>query len=452
MNQETKEVENESELPSFLSKINKMAKFAKAVDASELLGFLANLDAGQVQKLLKMSQKKKSRPLPFPNGDFYGISEMLTPEERDVQLRVRRFMEESVKPIADEYWIKAEFPHQLIPAVGELGLAGVTYKGYGCPGMSNVLEGILAMEMARVDTSFSTFFGVQSGLAMGSIYLCGSEEQKKRYLPDMQKFKLLGAFGLTEPDVGSGAAGGLTTTCKKDGDQWILNGQKKWIGNATFSDFVIIWARNVENDQVHGFIVPNDTPGFKTEKIENKLSLRIVQNALITMIDCRVSEKARLQNANTFKDTSAVLRMTRAGVAWQAVGCSRGAYEVAVKYAQTRKQFGRPIGSFQLIQDQLAQMLSGLTAMQTMVMRLSQMQDEGSLKDEHASLAKVFCTKTCREIVSFARSIHGGNGILLENDVGRFLADAEALYSYEGTKEVNSLIVGRAITGFSAFV
>lgn len=441
-----------NELPSFLSKINKLAKVAKALDPSDLFEFLSKLDPSMVSKLMKMSKSGSPKQLPYPDGDFYSVSEMLGPEERETQLEVRRFMETEVKPIADEYWMKAEFPHHLIPKIGALGLGGLTYKGYGLKGSSNVLEGILAMEMARVDTSFSTFFGVQSGLAMGSIYLLGSEEQKQEYLPQMRDFKLLGAFGLTEPEVGSGAAGGLTTTCKKDGDSWILNGEKKWIGNATFSDFTIIWARNIEDDRVKGFIVHKDTPGFTTEKIENKLSLRIVQNATIKLVDVRVPESKRLANAHNFKNTSEVLRMTRAGVAWQAVGCARGAYEVAARYSQTRKQFGRPIGSFQMIQDQLAHMLGNLTAMQTMVMRLSQLQDQDRLKDEHASLAKVFCTKSCKEVVGMARSIHGGNGILLENDVGRFLADAEALYSYEGTKEINSLIVGRAITGFSAFV
>jgi glutaryl-CoA dehydrogenase len=444
--------QSESEFSSFVSKIYKLSHFAKSVDATELLSFLSNLDPEMVGKLMKAAKAQKPRSAPMIEGDFYNVSEMLSPEERQYQLDVRMFMEKEVKPIADEYWIKAEFPFHLIRKIGDLGLGGLTYKGYGCLGLSHVLEGILAMEMARVDTSFATFFGVQSGLAMGSIYLCGSEEQKLEYLPQMKDFKLLGAFGLTEPDVGSGAAGGLTTTCKKDGDSWIINGQKKWIGNATFSHFTIIWARNIEDDRVKGFIVPNDSHGFKAEKIENKLALRTVQNALITLTDCRVPEKNRLLNANSFKDTSMVLKMTRASVAWQAAGCARGAYEVAAKYAQTRKQFGKPIGGFQLIQDQLAQMLSSLTAMQTMVMRLSQLQDQDKMKDEHASLAKVFCTKSCKEIVSFARSIHGGNGILLENDVGRFLADAEALYSYEGTKEINSLIVGRAITGLSAFV
>lgn len=443
---------NSHELPSFLSKMSKLAQLAKAVDPGALFEFLSKMDPSQISKLMTMAQSQKARSLPMVDGDFYHVSELLSPEERQIQLDVRMFMEKEVKPIADEYWMKAEFPHHLIEKVGKLNLGGLTIKGYGCPGYRNVLEGILAMEMARVDTSFSTFFGVQSGLAMGSIFLCGSEEQKREYLPQMRNFSLLGAFGLTEPDVGSGAAGGLTTTCKKVGDEWILNGEKKWIGNATFSDFTIIWARNLEDDRVKGFIVHKDTEGFTAKKIENKLSLRIVQNAEIKLVDCKISEKNRLQEAHSFKDTAKVLRMTRAGVAWQAVGCARGAYEVALKYSQTRKQFGKPIGSFQLIQEQLAQMLSSLTAMQTMVMRLSTLQDEGKLKDEHASLAKVFCTKSCKEVVGLARSIHGGNGILLENDVGRFLADSEALYSYEGTKEINSLIVGRAITGFSAFV
>jgi glutaryl-CoA dehydrogenase len=314
------------------------------------------------------------------------------------------------------------------------------------------MEGILAMEMARVDASIATFFGVQSGLAMGSIYLLGSEEQRLEWLPRMQAFQAIGAFGLTEPEVGSGVAGGLTTTAKRHGDKWVLNGQKKWIGNATFADVIVIWARDLDDDQVKGFLVRKGAPGMDVEKIEDKMALRIVQNALITLRDCTVAESDRLQNAHSFKDTSRVLRMTRAGVAWEAVGCARGAYESALAYTRKRRQFGRPIAAFQLIQNHLVEMLSNLTAMQTMVFRLSQLQDEDKLTDEHASLAKVFCTLRTRDIVSRAREVMGGNGILLQYDVARFVADAEAIYSYEGTKEINSLIVGRAITGFSAFV
>jgi len=333
-----------------------------------------------------------------------------------------------------------------------LNICGLTYEGYGTPYETYVMEGIIAMELARVDVSISTFFGVHSGLAMGSIYICGSEEQKQEWLPKMAKMELIGAFGLTEPDVGSAVAGGLGTTCRQEGDEWVLNGQKKWIGNATFADVTIIWARDEASDQVKGFLVRKGNLGFKAEKIENKMALRTVQNALITMTDCRIPESDRLQNCDSFKDTAKVLRMTRAGVAWQAVGCARGAYEAAVKYTKKREQFGKPIASFQLVQNHLVEMVSNLTAMQTLCFRLSELQDEGLLTDEHASLAKVFCSMRTRDVVSQAREVMGGNGILLEYDVARFVADAEAIYSYEGTKEINSLIVGRAITGYSAFV
>jgi len=287
-------------------------------------------------------------------------------------------MDREIKPIANYYWNRAEFPMEIIPKMAELDIAGLTYQGYGCPGHSFLLEGFIAMEMARVDTSISTFFGVQSGLAMGSIYHCGSEEQKNEWLPKMQKLEKIGAFGLTEPEVGSGVAGGLTTTCKREGDMWMLNGQKKWIGNATFSDITIIWARDLEDQQVKGFIVRKENPGFKAEKMEDKMALRTVQNALITLTNCEVPESDRLQKANSFRDTAKVLRMTRAGVAWQAVGCARGAYELALAYTNKRKQFGRQIASFQLVQDLLVTMLGDLTAMQTMVFRLSQMQDDGA--------------------------------------------------------------------------
>ena len=392
------------------------------------------------------------KALPQANGDFYSINATLSEEDQALLRRVRDFLEAEVTPIINQYWIREEFPHQIIPKLADLGIAGLAYHGYGCPGKSTTLDGLLAMEIARVDSSIATFFGVHGGLAMGSIYLCGSEEQKQQWLPAMARWEKIGAFGLTEPEVGSGTSGGLTTTARRDGDTWILNGQKKWIGNATFSDVTVIWARDLEDNQVKGFLVEKGTPGFKPEKLKNKIALRVVQNALITLEDCRVPEANRLQKANSFRDTAAVLRMTRAGVAWMAVGCARGAYELALTYAQERQQFGRPIGRFQLVQDLLVRMLGNITACECMVLRLSQMQDAGIMRDEHASLAKAFCTVKMRETVGYARELLGGNGILLDHQVGRFVADAEAIYSYEGTREMNTLIVGRAITGFSAFV
>lgn len=433
-----------------LKKAGALFRKIDIVEAFNNVGKMNNAELYQLMKLLKGGDKKK--PLPPIDGDFYDLSALLTPEERQIQLKVRDFMEREVKPIANEYWLRDEFPFQLIPKMAALDIAGLTYDGYGCPNRRFLLEGFLAMEMARIDVSISTFFGVHSGLAMGSIYLCGSEEQKQQWLPLMQKMEVIGAFGLTEPEVGSAVAGGLTVTAKREGDEWVLNGQKKWIGNATFADITIIWARDVDDNQVKGFIVEKGTPGFKPEKIQGKMALRITQNALITLENCRVKEENRLQNANSFKDTGKVLRMTRAGVAWQAVGCARGAYELALAYTHDRHQFGKSISSFQLVQDLLVEMLSNLTAAQTMVFRLSQLQDEGKLTDEQASLAKVFCSLRTRDIVSHARELFGGNGILIEHDIARFVADAEAIYSYEGTKEINSLIVGRSITGKSAFV
>ncbi|MBC9910232.1 acyl-CoA dehydrogenase family protein [Chitinophaga varians] len=430
-----------------------LAKLSEKVDLSQVMASVAKMDDNQLNGLMKMLTSRGSKKkLPPVDGDFYDISSRLNAEDRALQLKVRAFMEKEIQPIVNEYWLKAEFPFEIIPKFRELNICGVTYDGYGCPNRSYLMEGIIAMEMARVDASIATFFGVQSGLAMGAIYMLGSESQKDEWLPGMQQLNTIGAFGLTEPEVGSGAAGGLTTTAKREGDTWILNGQKKWIGNATFADVIVIWARDVDDNQVKGFLLRKGTPGLSVEKMHDKMALRIVQNGLVTMKDCRVAESDRLQRANNFRDTSRVLRMTRASVAWEAVGCARGAYENALAYTRTREQFGKPIASFQLIQGHLVEMLSNLTAMQTMVYRLSEIQDDGGLKDEHASLAKVFCTLRTRDVVRGAREVMGGNGILLEYNVARFVADAEAIYSYEGTKEINSLIVGRAITGYSAFV
>jgi alkylation response protein AidB-like acyl-CoA dehydrogenase len=400
-----------------------------------------------------LKQPKQPKPLPAPNSDFYELAETLPAEELAVLKQVRAFMESKVAPIITKYWVEDSFPFEILPAIKELGIGGIGLEGYGCRGGSNLLAGLVAMQMARFDASISTFFGVHSGLAMSSIYFGGSEEQKQKWLPPMARFEKIGCFGLTEPLVGSGAAGGLTTTAKREGDTWILNGQKKWIGNAPWCDISIIWARDVADNQVKGFIVENKTtPGFKVEKIQNKISLKVVQNGLITMENCRLPEENRLQTDKSFRDTAKVLRGTRYWVGWEATGCAMGAYENALKYCQERLQFGKPIGSFQLVQDLLAKMLANITASQCMVVRTAQLADEGKLTDSQAALAKAFTTAKCRETVAWARELLGGNGIAAEYNVGRFFADAEALYSYEGTYQMQNLIVGKAITGFSAFV
>ena len=398
------------------------------------------------------SARKAEHVAPPIDGDFYRIADLLDPKERVVAQRVREFMEAEVAPIIEDYWARDKFPFEIIPKIAGVGIGGIGYEGYGAVGGSMLLNGFVSMELARVDSSIATFWGVHTGLSAGSIYLCGDEEQKQRWLPAMMRFEKIGSFGLTEPLVGSATSGGMMTSCRREGDAWVLNGEKKWIGNATFADINVIWARDEASGQVKGFVVGKDNPGFSVKKIESKMALRVVQNGWITLKDCRVPEADRLQKADSFKDTAKVLKMTRAGVAWFAVGCGRGAYEHALRYSTQRSQFGRPIGGFQLVQDLLVRMLGNVTATECMMLRLGQLQSQGLMTDEHASLAKAYCTVKCRETVGYARELLGGNGILLDNHIGRFVADAEAIYSYEGTREMNTLIVGKAITGLSAFV
>jgi glutaryl-CoA dehydrogenase len=377
-------------------------------------------------------------------GDLYAFQDLLSEDESAVVRRVRDFLEADVVPIANDHWQRADFPHHLIKKYADLDIADR-------PG-SSLLSGWLALEMARADASMATFYGVHAGLAMGSIRMCGSADQQARWLPPMAAFDKIGAFALTEPTGGSDVAAGLRTTARREGDEWVLDGAKRWIGNATFADLVVVWARDVTDDQVKGFVVRGNAPGFTATKIENKIALRTVQNADITLEGVRVPEADRLQNANTFKDAAKVLRQTRSGVAWQAVGVMLAAYEIALTYSKERHQFGRPIAKFQLVQDLLVRMLGNVTGALGLCVRLAQLQDAGQYRDEHSALAKAYCTTRMREVVGWARELLAGNGIVLDYDIGRFVADAEALYSYEGTREINTLIVGRAVTGESAFV
>ncbi|WP_095533746.1 acyl-CoA dehydrogenase family protein [Mycobacterium aquaticum] len=385
-------------------------------------------------------------------ADFYAYEELLSEPEREKVRRMRAFFRTEAAPLVEDYWARAEFPHQLVKGFANLGLLDWADPDSNEPVPSNLMTGITSMEMAHFDPSLSVFFGVHSGLAMGSILTCGSEEQKRRWLPAMSRFEKVGAFGLTEPHGGSDVSGGMETTARRDGDEWVLNGAKRWIGNATFADLVVIWARDVETNKILGFVVEKDTPGFSTSKIENKFALRIVQNANILLDECRVPEANRLQNANSFRDTAEILRRTRSGVAWQAVGVQFAAYEIALQYAKERTQFGRPIGKFQMVQDLLVKMLGNATACAGMMVRLAQLQHDGVYRDEQSALAKAYCCSRMRETVHWARELFGGNGIVLDYNIGRFVADSEALYSYEGTREMQTLIVGKSVTGLSAFV
>src|SRR5499426_3374930 len=333
---------------------------------------------------------KPPKALPAVNSDFYHFAETLSADELAILKKVRTYMETKVALIINKYWVEDSFPFELLPSFKELNIGGLGIQGYGCAGGSQLLVGLLGIEMARVDVSIATFFGVHSHLAMGSIAIAGSEEQKQKWLAPMARMEKIGCFGLAEPLVGSGAAGGLTTTAKREGDTWILNGQKRWIGNAPWCDISIIWARDVDDNQVKGFIVENkNTPGFSVEKMHNKIALKVVQNGQITMKDCRVPDANRLASATqSFRDTARVLRGTRHLVGWETTGVQMGAYENAVKYAQERLQFGKPIGSFQLIQDQLAKMLGNITACQCMVVRTAQLADQGKLTEKQSALAK----------------------------------------------------------------
>ncbi|MEW2354737.1 acyl-CoA dehydrogenase family protein [Spirillospora sp. NPDC029432] len=390
-------------------------------------------------------------PEPLP-GDLYQMQDLLDEREKDILARVRAFLEAKVAPIANECWARAEFPFDLVPEFGKLDIAGLGYDE--CPGEppSSMLTGFLALEMARVDPSMATFFGVHSGLAMGSIARCGSPEQRRRWLPEMGRMERIGAFALTEPGGGSDVSLGLRTTARREGGTWILNGAKRWIGNGTFADLLVVWAKDEADDKVKGFVVAGDSPGLTATRIEHKIALRTVQNADLAFDGCRVPEADRLQGAEGFRDTAAILRRTRSGVAWQAVGVMLAAYEIARRYAIEREQFGRPIAKFQLVQDLLVRMLGNATACLGMVVRLAQLQDAGQYRDEHSALAKAYCTSRMREAVGWGRELMAGNGIVLDYDIGRFVADSEALYSYEGTREINTLIVGRAATGMGAFV
>jgi glutaryl-CoA dehydrogenase len=384
------------------------------------------------------------------NFDFYALDALLTPAERAIRHKVRAFVDAHIVPHIGAYWEAGEDAMPLLLKIRELGICGAGINGYGCPEFSSVANGVIAMELARGDASVATMFAVHSGLAMTSIALCGGDEQKTRWLPGMAKMDLIGAFALTEPLVGSDAAH-IQTTARRDGDQYVLNGEKRWIGAATFADLIVVWAQDTQTGGVGGFVVEKGAPGFTATKIPHKLSLRALPNADIKLDNCRIPIVNRLHNARSFKDTAAVLRATRLGVAWMAIGVAQAAYEFALEYATQRTQFGRPITGFQLIQNKLVDMLQELELMKIATWRLSVLQDEGALTDGQAALAKRNNAKKARDNCALARELMGGNGILIDRHVARHFADIEAIYSYEGTHEVNTLVVGREITGVRAF-
>jgi glutaryl-CoA dehydrogenase len=384
--------------------------------------------------------------------DYFLIADQLTSEELGYLRRARDFVDNDVLPVINGYWERAEFPWPLVEKLAKLGVVGDGIEGYGCPPMSPIATGLVHMELNRGDGSLGTFVGVQAGLAMQSIAMLGSEEQKQRWLPGMARLEKLGAFALTEPTHGSDSVALETSARRAEaGGDWVIDGAKKWIGNGTLADVIVVWARDTADRQVKGFLVEKGTSGYDARRIDGKGSLRSVWQAEITLSGVRVPEENRLPGANSFTDTGRVLAGTRNAVAWGALGHATAAYEAAVAYCRQRQQFGKPLVSFQIVQDKLVKMLAEVCSMQLYCLRLGRLIEEGKLTDTIAAIAKMNNTRKARQVISEARDLLGGNGILLDFHVMRHMADIEAIHTYEGTETIQTLIVGRDITGASAF-
>ncbi|MGR0158794.1 acyl-CoA dehydrogenase family protein [Paenarthrobacter nitroguajacolicus] len=386
-------------------------------------------------------------------ADWYDAEALLSTEERQVLGRLRNFLETEAKPLLAEYWERGEFPEQLARPLIDLDLMEPAALTVEAPARG-IFHGFRIFELARTDASLATWYTAQAGLFRTAIRVGASEAQQKEWMPKVIDFSLKGVFSLTEPEHGSDIAGGLATTARyepADGGTWVLDGAKRWIGGASTADVLCVFARDVADGQVKAFLVDRTAAGVSLEKIHGKTSLRMMQNAHITLNNVRVPEAMRLHNVNSFKDVAEMLRAMRSDVAWIATGIQAGAFEAALAYVKERQQFGRSLGSFQLIQEKLARMLGNVTASLSLVVRLTEQQGWGIYRDQDSALAKMQTSLMMRETVALAREVVGGNGITLAADVGRFHADAEAVYSYEGTHEINALIIGRALTGASAY-
>ncbi|MDQ0770949.1 glutaryl-CoA dehydrogenase [Pseudarthrobacter defluvii] len=392
----------------------------------------------------------------YEAADWYDAESLLTPEERQVLSRLRSFLDSEARPLLAEYWERGEFPEQLARPLIDLDLmepAELTgAAGAERSPARGIYQGFRIFELARTDASLATWYTAQAGLFRTAIRVGASQEQQAEWMRKVIDFSMKGVFSLTEPESGSDIAGGLSTTARRQPDgSWILDGAKRWIGGAATADVLAVFARDTADGQVKAFLVDRTADGVSLEKIHGKISLRMMQNAHITLTGVSVPEAMRLHNVNSFRDVAAMLRAMRSDVAWIATGIAAGAFEAALAYVNERRQFGRTLGSFQLVQEKLARMLGNVTASLSLVVRLTEQQAKGIYRDQDSALAKMQTSLFMRDTVALAREVVGGNGITLATDVARFHADAEAVYSYEGTHDINALIIGRALTGESAF-
>jgi glutaryl-CoA dehydrogenase len=380
--------------------------------------------------------------------DFYNLDELLNSEDKMTRQSVRQFVQREVMPNVERHFAAESFPLELVPKLAELGIFGANLHGYGCAGMNNVAYGLIMQELEAADSGLRSFASVQSALSMYAIYAWGSEEQKQRYLPGMAQGKLIGCFGLTEPDHGSDP-GGMETRAKKDGGGWILNGTKRWITNGSIADVAVVWAKIDQG--ITGFIVDKGTPGFTTRDIHGKFSMRASITSELHFDDVKLDASAQLPTARGLKAPLACLTQARYGIAWGALGAARSCYHCALDYTKSRKQFSRPLAGYQLVQNKLVNMLTEITKGQLICLRLGQMKDAGTMRPEHVSFAKRNNVQAALDIARSARDMLGANGIVNEYPVIRHMLNLETVNTYEGTYDVHTLILGRDITGASAF-
>lgn len=394
-------------------------------------------------------------PALIDHPDFFLLDEDLDERARGIRDRVRRFALETVEPVINDHWERAEFPYEILPALRDTGVVGTYIQGYGCPGMSRLEAGLVAREMGRVDGSVNTFLGVHANLGMGSIYILGNEEQRQRWLPAMARLEKTGAFALTEPAHGSDSVS-LETSARRDGDSWIIDGHKRWIGNGAAGDVIVLYARDEADGQVKAFVVEKQEDGtypegYMPEVITGKIAKRAIHQADIRIEGLRVKDENRLAGCESFAGVNRVLKATRGGASWEALGHGMAAFEIAARYALEREQFSAPLASYQLVQEKLATMLSDLVSMQLMCRRMAELAEEDRLTDPMASLVKMTTSRKALAMCREARDMLGGQGLLLENHIARHMTDMEVVSTYEGTDSMQALIVGREITGISAF-